>query len=207
MIVNVRGASGSGKSWVFRQVIKRVGRDADCGKEGFYLACTPDVFVLGRYGDSNTGGADTFKDLDDVERIIHERSVDAHVLVEGIRVNGVYNRWLDMALARNGREQLDRLRPEMWHVICLDTSYGDCVENVIKRRALVGKKEPLTDNLLHGIADHHKRSIGHRPFLSGAGMHVSVLSSTKAVADIMNVISGPLDPYKSSGGKSRRKRA
>lgn len=173
MIINIRGTSGSGKSWVARQVMARftatpvLWRD---GKklEGYRFSETA-AFLLGAYV-SNTGGADTFKDLVDVEEIVERHAELGHVIFEGIRVNGGYERWINL---------VSRTRHEVRFVL-LTTPLEECCSNVVKRRLIKGNDKPL-GNARVGIEDHFKRLKRFKEICRDRSFNFVERSSTEAV--------------------------
>lgn len=178
MIINIRGTSGSGKTWVARQLIDRWGIKETVGVKKGYLLDTPahDTFLLGKYAEAGTGGADTIKDMNEVERIVLEQAgLNRHVVFEGIRVNGVYNRWIDAARKSSSH---------VWQFIILETPLAVCIDNVNRRRFLAGNNEQVSVSVRAGIDDHYRRSRRNYYHFRDAALNVYKLSSEGAVLQI-----------------------
>lgn len=183
-IINIRGTNGAGKSWTVRQVM------AACGwvhapvtwrntvKVEGYLCENPAVFVLGAYGARDTAGADTFKDLDDIEEIVHRCADAGHaVLFEGVRVSGGYARWVEAARSW-GHE---------WHFIILDTPLEQAYAQVLARRAAAGNTRPA-DKLRETVADNYRRSRRQRYVFHEAGLNFYTLPAADAVAKTLELL-------------------
>ena len=75
--------------------------------EGYKITTPRPCFVLGKYDEANTGGADTFKDMADVEEIIYRRYGEGQdIIFEGIRVHGAHTRWIEFA--QRNRDVIDK---------------------------------------------------------------------------------------------------
>jgi len=184
-IICVRGTSGAGKSWTMRQVLARFPGEPTLWKdgkkiEGYSLSSLRPTFLLGKYDAANTGGADTFKDLDDVEEIIRRHHDHAEtVLFEGIRVNGGHSQWIALA----------NIYPADYRIIFLTTPLEVCIDNIMSRRAKIGNDKPL-GNVRVGVEDHFRRNQRQWDhFRDRPGVTRCRLSSPEAVAQIVEWVS------------------
>lgn len=143
-IINPRGTSGAGKTWLVREVIAasrqtgaaavplhREGRARPIG----WRLLPPDgarpLAVLGHY-EATRGGTDTIPrsdgGLDEAFRLAHALATDGHdVLMEGYQLSADVARTAALARAQ-------RARGKGLHVLCLDVPLERCVRNVMARR-------------------------------------------------------------------------
>lgn len=115
-IINIRGANGSGKSWIVRQLMKDtqaqpiyhdplpgslIGRIV--GYKGDYEG-TP-IYFVGSY-EIMSGGADAvmkhFDGLDKVCDLVREFAPKGHVVFEGFIVSGLFKRFYDLSQELGG---------------------------------------------------------------------------------------------------------
>lgn len=141
MIINPRGTSGSGKTWLVRQICDLYGwkRRQMFHQQGrrqplYYRLKHPgdglDLYVLGHY-ETACGGCDTIPKLDEIYRHIDILARYGDVLYEGLLVSAEFNRAADLA------DHHDLV------VLELSTPLERCLENVNARRAARGKEEPV----------------------------------------------------------------
>lgn len=179
-IINIRGGNASGKSWVVRNVIAPYARETMLtdGKkiEGYRVAAPQPLFVIGKYEEANTGGADTFKDMDEVVEIVKRRS-GTHVLFEGIRVHGAHQRWVDLGVS-------GFLPKEAYRFIVLSTTPAQSRAYMLARRAAVGDERPLSPATLESIEDHYRRGRRQLRHFTRAGLWVKEMASGEAVQQI-----------------------
>lgn len=133
MIVMVRGTSGSGKTTVMRKVIAGLpslnpvwvgGRKNPLYYyDGFHS-------VLGSYGDSACGGADTIHGHEALFSLIRERAEVGHVLVEGL-------------LLSEDVKWTSGLPRDTVRAIFLATPLPVCLERIKGRRMARGNDKPL----------------------------------------------------------------
>ena len=144
LIINPRGMSGAGKSWLVREAMAayrrrgagaaplcRAGRSRPIGWRLDHPWGSRLLAVIGHY-EATRGGTDTIPltdgGLDEVFRLTNALAGDGHdVLFEGLQLSGEVER--TAALAREQRARGGRL-----HVLCLDTPLSRCVQNVMARR-------------------------------------------------------------------------
>ena len=150
MIVNVRGPSGSGKSWVGFQLFEKYGpweerRDASyftrdgvprrTGKITHHHSKTvPGLALAGRYvmktstiagvGVGYSGGVDGYMPMEDLTRMVDDLANEyEHVYLEGLLVSSTYARWHDFALRYPGRVAF----------VTLETPLAECLARVQAR--------------------------------------------------------------------------
>lgn len=191
MIINVRGGNASGKSWVMRQALARFPAGPPVmwtdGKkiEGYDLAAPAPTFLIGKYDEANTGGCDTFKDMDQVIEIVkRQHSAGKHVLFEGIRVHGAHQRWVDLGCSNFAPRTVYRF-------VILNTSIEQSQTNMLARRAAVNDPRPLSPATLDSIQDHYGRGLRQVRHFGDRGLWVKRMSAEDAVARIVEWVSAP----------------
>lgn len=137
MIVNIRGTSGSGKSYLVRHVMAYYDNKEAIHIEGrkqplYYLLRHEgfrDLAVLGHY-ETACGGCDTINGLDWIYRLVREQhEAGRHVLFEGLLLSNEVER--------------TKLLPDV-QVICLTKVPLDvCIESINARRRARGVMEPV----------------------------------------------------------------
>ena len=109
MIVNVRGISGSGKTYAMRKIMdgfpqvtvrfkrqiaglrsdREVGHRLDVGPR--------QAFVVGSYNKVMSGRCDSIKNMETLESLVTRHAQQGEdVLFEGIFVAGAHTRWIDL---------------------------------------------------------------------------------------------------------------
>lgn len=135
-VINIRGTSGSGKTWVMKKVMETLGNWEGIPKPGrkqplYYLNTKyKGVVVLGHY-ESNCGGCDNIGSAKAVYDLIQEVSESIKkptILCEGLLLSED-TKWCS---------QLDDLK-----VIYLITELEQCLKQIESRRASVGNDKPL----------------------------------------------------------------
>lgn len=135
MIFNIRGTSGSGKSYLVRKIMDLYSQKEPHFIEGrkrpMYYTLKPgalqdpkeELVVMGHY-ETACGGCDTIKLMDDVDRYVRELSAKGyHVIFEGVIFSTEY--------PRTHRMILDGLPIE---IINLVTPIEECLAGVNSRR-------------------------------------------------------------------------
>ncbi len=139
MIINIKGTSGTGKSTIVREVVRRYHHKVDHFREGrkqpIYTVHYPDdehrdepsglvpLVTLGHYN-TPCGGCDTISKQEDIFRIVREQQrAGRDVLYEGLLVSG--------EVANTARLHLDGMPLE---VIALDVPVEVCIASVNERR-------------------------------------------------------------------------
>jgi hypothetical protein len=144
LIINPRGTSGAGKSWLVREAMAayrrrgagavplcRAGRSRPIGWRLDRPWGGRPLAVIGHY-EATRGGTDTIPltdgGLDEVFRLTNALAGDGHdVLFEGLQLSGEVERTAALARAQ-------RMRDGRLCVLCLDTPLSRCVQNVVTRR-------------------------------------------------------------------------
>jgi hypothetical protein len=144
LVINPRGTSGAGKTWLVREImaayrragaepkaIMREGRSRPFGWRLSHPRGGRTLAVIGDY-QATRGGTDTIPKtdggLDQAFRLTQALADDGHdVVLEGYQLSGDHagTAALAEAQARQGRAL---------HVLCLDVPLEQCVRNVVARR-------------------------------------------------------------------------
>ncbi len=143
MIINLRGTSGSGKTYLARRIIELYPQKTAFRLKGEKrknpLAYILDgnsklqpLVVLGHY-ESICGGCDTISSYDQIFNLIKQFDKSKmNVFYEGLLISGDVKRI----------SELHELGMDV-QVIALDTCIDECITSVNERRAARGKLEPL----------------------------------------------------------------
>lgn len=135
MIVQIRGTSGSGKTWLIYRLMEHFNAQPilkeDEKIEGYLL--DHNIRVAGRYTTA-CGGMDTIRDKEESEAIIRRYADLGHVFFEGLLISGVWGRWYQIAQDYPGQY--------LW--LFMDTPLEKCNEQVMIRN---GGKPVSMDNL------------------------------------------------------------
>jgi len=146
VIINIRGTSGTGKSTLVREVMRRyedksvvtqTGRKRPVGyllrRQAGYPGSQPaGLFVAGHY-ETACGGCDTLPSYEVVDKLVREyHGQGHHVLFEGLLLSGDA-KWCG-AMHRDGLPLL---------VVALDVPIAICVASIEERRRARGDGRPL----------------------------------------------------------------
>jgi len=132
-IINLRGCSGSGKTWVVRAVAGHFDRMIPLGASidrphGYELSgnSKPITYLVGSYGNV-CGGCDTIKTQDDACGRVRGYAGHGNVIFEGLMISTIFERYraLDRELTAAGHRYI-------WAF--LDTPLDLCLERVQQRR-------------------------------------------------------------------------
>jgi len=144
LVINPRGTSGAGKTWLVREVmaaygrqgsapipLMRQGRSRPLGWRLEHPAGGRAPCVIGDY-QGIRGGTDTIPltdgGLDAAFRLANaEASAGCDVLLEGYQLSGEHDHTARLAALQSARGRA-------LHVICLDVPLSRCVENAVRRR-------------------------------------------------------------------------
>lgn len=139
-IINIRGTSGSGKSYLARQVMAAYYQKNAIHKEGrkqpLYYEMTnkgdgPPLFVIGHY-ECACGGTDTISTgTEGIFNLVRDLSQKGNVFFEGLLIGVEVTR--TAKLVECGEV----------HVIALDTPLQTCLDGINERRRARGKMEPV----------------------------------------------------------------
>ena len=136
MILNIRGTSGAGKSYIIYSLIKEYGSTEILDKYGkvemtqIGIFKTP-IFVVGKYNpEYKCGGADSIRTSKDGTKaqdricdLIRKYSNVGNVIFEGLIISGLSSRYIN----------LDKKLGIRWVWAFLDTSKELCIERVLDR--------------------------------------------------------------------------
>ena len=136
MIINIRGTSGSGKSTIVYNLMKKYKTTNVMNKDGKIEATKifapyGDIYAIGKYT-TPCGGCDGVPTQNGVCRLIGFYSKHGHVIFEGLIVTGCYARYRDL-LPTLG----------MYCMCFLNTPLRTCISRVKKRRLKKGNTKPL----------------------------------------------------------------
>lgn len=144
LVINPRGTSGAGKTWLVREVmaayrrggataapLHRAGRPRPMGWRLSHPRGGRSLAVIGHY-EATRGGTDTIPEtdggLDEAFRLADALAAGGDdVLLEGYRLSGEVDRTVALARAQ-------RARGGGLHVLCLDAPVERSVRNVVARR-------------------------------------------------------------------------
>lgn len=144
LVINPRGTSGAGKTWLVREVmavyrqigpeptaIRRQGRSRPIAWRLTHPLGGRTLCVIGDYRGVR-GGTDTIPltdgGLDEAFRLANSEAVAGRdVLLEGYQLSFEHDQTVALA-------QAQRSRGSALHVLCLDVPLSRCVQNVVRRR-------------------------------------------------------------------------
>lgn len=174
MFVQIRGSSGSGKTYLVRNFMNwNHGFEPvkDGRKTWGYTNEELNVHVVGSY-ESACGGTDTIKTQDEICNEIRKWTKDGYnVIAEGLIMSHIYQRYLDLAIEIG----LD----DCWY-ICLDTSLYMCFRRVFRRRFEKGNYNRVQRKLIERLVHEHARNIRlHYTYLD-AGVKSLLMNSDEA---------------------------
>lgn len=140
MIINVRGTSGSGKTFAVRELMARSAQPPvpfasspktnDIKAYECRLPSGHPFYVLGTY-ERTCGGCDSIRTQDEACDLVRHYSAKGHVVFEGLLITGLFSRYL----------KLDReLQPIPFIWALLDTPLDVCLARVQARRDARGAK-------------------------------------------------------------------
>jgi hypothetical protein len=171
LVINPRGTSGAGKTWLVREVmaayrrggsepsaIMRQGRSRPIGWRLSHPTGGRTLCVVGDYQGAR-GGTDTIPltdgGLDEAFRIAaSEARAGHHVLLEGYQLSGEHDRTVELA-------HMQRSRGQALHVLCLDVPLSRCVENLVRRRRAGHAARPAIERTAQAGQD----ALAHACFL------------------------------------------
>jgi len=187
VIVLISGTSGSGKTYIVREIIKELPFNTSLlylgskNKLAGYLWDEPPLAIMGNYS-AACGGCDSLSwkgASDEIEQeIIRQRDLGRSVILEGLLVGT----W--------GVARMGRLVPYGLINILLDTPVEECVASVEARRAekaaATGKElKPFNPDNTVG---KHGGLLSVLPLRRAAGIPVEVLSREAALARVREIV-------------------
>jgi protein gp37 len=187
-IFNIRGTSGSGKSWLARRWLQSYPTQPLYGlfgtsKPEAYECVVPGVermlYVLGPY-ETPCGGCDSILPYGLILGLLRKYAARGHVLFEGLLIGDSYG---------SVGALLDQLSGEgvSCAVIRLNTPLDECLERVQQRRSQRGDRRPL--NPKNTIA-HFERSLNSKRLFEVEGSRATWLdlSAEEANAAILRML-------------------
>lgn len=184
-LIQIRGASGAGKSWCVRQILERFPPKeeyygADGRRiEGLLLSSPAPTVVLGFYPSVGTGGADRLGGRETIMEIASRHlNQNRNVILEGLRISGSHSPWIDYM----------SIQKADYRFILLQTSTEQCLANVSQRREVVDNNRSV-DYLRTGIADYNKRMERQFKHFRTVGANVYQMTTTEAVMEITKWLS------------------
>lgn len=184
VILNIRGTSGSGKSTIAFEFLKRFPNEALTGKDGKikgYRVDTSsaglkyDVFILGKYTTA-CGGMDAVPTQVEAGELANKAySMGGHVLAEGLLASaaGPKGAFTD-AIYRTGAAIFG----------ILDTPIDVCLDRVRARRLAKGNEKPLNEK---NTRDKYTQVHSTAKALDTLGYDVRAIDHTNAYEDVMSI--------------------
>jgi len=164
VVINIRGTSGSGKSYIVRQLLEACGMGVSSyevkhhGKTlatGVVLPSGVPMFAIGSYVNV-CGGCDTITNQDWICSTVRYFSQFGHVVFEGLIVSHLWTRYRELTREINGFGL-------QYKWLFLDTPLEACIENVLKRREERGTKSEFntqnTEDKWYAIQKVRQRAI------------------------------------------------
>lgn len=147
MIINVRGTSGSGKTYAVRRMMEQLDGDllvyseGDFFREGKVIAhCLhhrmQPVYVIGNYSSNVCGGCDTIGTQNLVCSTVRHFAQFGHVVFEGLIISHLFARYVALS------KEFEAYGEHMVFVY-LDTPIELCLDRVRQRRLAAGNTKPL----------------------------------------------------------------
>lgn len=139
-VYDIRGTNGSGKSTLVRNLLKRNENTLILNELiPYHFIEKFNLVVIGRYDKSLTGGVDSISVTSDVlQKFMRKKLKNHNVLLEGIIVSGVFERWNEMA------------SDSRWNYkfIFLMVYEEECIRRVIERRENKGNFKEFNPSTL-----------------------------------------------------------
>ena len=184
VIVNIRGTSGSGKSTIAFEFLKRFPHEELTGKDGkikgYRLDTSSagleyDLFILGKYTTVCGGldGCPTQAEAGELATKAH--ALGGHVLAEGLLASAAGPAGaLTIAIQNTGCARF----------LILDTPLETCLDRVRARRAARGDERPFNEK---NTRDKYTQTHSTAKTLSNLGYDVRYIDHTRAFEDVMNI--------------------
>lgn len=178
IVVNIRGTSGSGKSYIIHQLLSledwNEWKDSS-GKILGYYNSRNGWAIVGSYHNA-CGGCDTVRSQDEIEeRIQIFLNGGYNVVFEGLLVSTLSSRWSNFS---------NRISTQANTVFYyLDTPIETCIENIKNRRLQAGNTKPLNENNTHNRVRQINNSFNN---LTKSGCCCIRISSKQLLSDLYN---------------------
>ena len=131
-VFDIRGTNGSGKSSLVRNILKRHKNELKLDEDiPYHFIPELNLCVLGRY-DKQGSGVDNIKGSDRLQEFMRDKLKHHNVMLEGVIVSHVFERWDKMADSENWN----------YHFFYLKVDIEECIERVKERRAKNDNNKP-----------------------------------------------------------------
>jgi len=186
-IVNLRGTSGSGKTWAVRQLMALYqahgmswsyvpGTKERGVRAGYHEGIAPwrtrPLRILGYYDGATCGGCDGIRTQLDAEQLLREAvSANADCVFEGLLISHLRSRWA-------------RLPFELgvpWRFIFLDTTLETCLQRATDRRVARGNLNPLNPK---NTSDKYRDIMKRLEEFHALGLDCCMVSSADAAKEM-----------------------
>lgn len=182
MLIQIRGTSGSGKTWIIKKLMSEYEFNP-IKKNGVvmgYYCEELNTFLVGKY-ETACGGCDSIKTQDETcSRIRKALNKGWNVIFEGLICSHISKRYAELY------EELTE-KGEKVEYIFLNTSLEKCRDNINKRRAQAGKPPTTAKNTEKDYTSTRKS----RKNMNSMGVPnkaMPILSSDKALAHILELL-------------------
>jgi len=185
VIINIRGASGSGKSTTVRSIMEEIGEEwapnyIPGRRKPLYYTCRG-VCILGHY-ETLYGGCDTIrKSCKEVVYLAKSLASIYHVIGEG-------RLWSD-----DVKHTLNHLADIPLMCLYLTTSTDECLRRLLERRKKNGNLKPFNPSPANAMERFHKRVESTRLRLMQSGVHCRRVSQLQARRIALNTIRKDID--------------
>lgn len=123
-VFDIRGTCASGKSTLVRNILKRHKNELKMDEDiPYHFIPELNLCVLGRY-DKRGSGVDNIKGSDRLQQFMRDKLKYHNVMLEGVIVSHIFQRWDDMAAEYEGH----------YHFFHLKVDIEECKDRVQKRR-------------------------------------------------------------------------
>lgn len=165
-VLDIRGTNGSGKTWIMRQLLAQ-GAHLPIEENGKCIGYSlgEGIAIVGRYTKTG-GGCDGLKGgVVEVERVVRQLHPQyRHLLLEGIMVSHLYERFHKLALELGD-----------YRFLFLNTPLKTCIARVRARRWAKGNRKPF-DPKKNLVKDYERTWHRVRGRMVEAGHKVVVLN-------------------------------
>ena len=186
MSIQIAGTSGSGKTYVVRQLMEQssrvdayfvIGRQFPMGYYVNFPSIERSIYLLGSY-ENPTGGCDTIKSVKDIYSTVeHQNSQGVHVVFEGLFA---MNQTRGPALA-------SRLPSGAITVLLLTTPIATCFSSIDERRAEKGL-EGLPVSRHGNTKGNYVRARNYTSRMRDAGARVKRVSRKDALPCLLELL-------------------
>lgn len=148
-VFDIRGTNGSGKSSLVRNILKRHKNELKLDEDiPYHFIPELNLCVLGRY-DKKGSGVDNVKGSDRLQAFMRDKLKHHNVMLEGVIVSHVFERWNKMAES-----------PEWGYTFFhLKVDIDECIDRVKARRKAIGKNPEYDPKNTVRFAEQTDRTI------------------------------------------------